>query len=298
MKKFAPSIFVLSALFSIGCSDSAPPANANVAVVQSTPVAATPAPTAPEVPTEFTSAAEALAAGNALFDNGDTEQSIAVFEKAVALDANLAEAHFRLGMAFSLIEAQDQSVTEVPDPTPTPKGKKAPKETKLKSEKAFESAVASYKKLIAANKKDDVAHFYLGLAYNKLNEDEDAAKALKEAVKIKPENTEYQTELGSVLIKLAKYPEAVGVLKKAIVLDATNTKAEDLLAKAEAGRRRVDFSRKDDKKPEPSGAPSRRDSKQQDSSSENSKSKGDKPSDSKNDRDSKSDNKQKAQPKP
>ena len=108
----------------------------------------------------------------------------------------------------------------------------------------------AYKKLIAANKEDDNAYFYLGLSYNKLGEDQDAAKALQEAVKLKPDDVEYQTELGAVQIKLAKYHEAVSTLKKALELDSENIKAQELLEKAEAGANRIEYTpvKKDDKK--------------------------------------------------
>jgi len=109
------------------------------------------------------------------------------------------------------------------------------------SEKAFEKAVSAYKKIIAKNAQDDSAFYNLGRSYNKLDEDEDAEKALRQAVKLKPEETLYQTELGAILIKLAKYDEAIKALKKAIELDAENSEAAELLEKAQAGKKRIDF---------------------------------------------------------
>lgn len=199
---------------------------------------------------EFQNAAEALAEGTRLLDQGETQRAIEVLNKAVELDPNLAEGYFKLGIAYSLVELEGHAISVEPAPTPEGKGKK-PAEVKLNSEIAFEKAVEAYKKMIEANEKDDAAYFYLGLSYNKLNEDEDAAKALREAVKLKPDDAEYQTELGAILIKLAKYPEAVAALKKALELDPTNSKTEDLLEKAEAGRKRVEYVSlpKDDKKP-------------------------------------------------
>jgi len=69
-------------------------------------------------------------------------------------------------------------------------------------------------------------------------------KSLQQAVKLKPDDGEYQTELGVILIKLAQYEEAVAALKKAVSIDSTNLQAESLLEKAEAGRKRVDFGNK------------------------------------------------------
>ena len=191
---------------------------------------------------DFTDANAALAEGTRLLDVGDTERAITVLSRAVELNPDLADAYFQLGIAYALIETRDAAIIEEQvTPTPLPGEKKPRKEPTTESEKAFEKAVAAYKKRIEANDKDDLAYFNLGRAYNKLNDDEEAAKALREAVKLKPEDTEYQTELGSILVKLAEYREAISPLKKAIELDPENSRAIDLLEDAEAGRKRIDF---------------------------------------------------------
>lgn len=235
--------FILAGILaaSAGCSRTSD--SANVAAGQTAGVNA--APTNTPLP-EFTDADAALAEGTKLLDSGETDKAVDALNQAVRLNPELAEAWLRLGIAYALVEKREQTlevVEEQPSPTPTPKGKK-PVEIKTRSQKAFEKAVAAYKKIIAANDQDDAAHFNLGRAYNKLNEDEDAAKELKEAVKLKPDDTEYQTELGAILIKLAKYAEAIPPLKKALELDPGNLRAEELLSDAEAGKKRVDFATK------------------------------------------------------
>ena len=57
-----------------------------------------------------------------------------------------------------------------------------------------------------------------------------------------PDDTEYQTELGAILIKLAEYHEAIAPLKKALELDPENIRAQELLEDAQAGRSRVSYS--------------------------------------------------------
>jgi tetratricopeptide (TPR) repeat protein len=247
MRKVLFSIILGSAaLCFAACSGSNPDSNA-VQVgngdIGSLPIA--------DIPSEFTSAADALTAGNRLFDAGETARAIDAYLQAVKMDPDLAEAYFKLGIAYALVEAEIDSADENDvNSTTEPTSKKA-QEKKKNSEKAFEAAVAAYKKILGKNPEDDVAHFYLGLTYNKLNEDEDAAKSLREAVKLEPDNAEYQTELGAVYIKLAKYHEAVTALKKALELDPENIKAQELLEKAEAGKRRIEFvpPKKDDEKP-------------------------------------------------
>src|SRR5688500_16572995 len=189
-------------------------------------------------PSESTDASAALAEGTIFLDTGEIDKAIDALSQAVKLDPDLALAWFRLGIAYALAEKRDATLpTTSPDET---NGKSA--RVKTNSEKAFEKAVAAYKKMIGINAEDDVAHFNLGRAYNKLNEDENAAKSLKQAVKLKPDDTEYQTELGAIFIKLAQYHEAIPPLKKALELDPDNIRAQELLEDAQAGRSRVNYS--------------------------------------------------------
>ena len=215
----------------------------------------------------YTDANLALADGTKFLDEGDTTKAIEALNQAVKLNPDLAEAWFKLGIAYALVEKRDETVVEANEVQPEQSPKSKPPATN--SEKAFQKAVSAYKKLVDANPEDDVSYFNLGRAYNKLNEDEDAAKALKQAVKIKPDDTEYQTELGAILIKLAQYQEAIPPLKKALELDPENIRALELLEDAEAGRKRVNYSAtpKEDKKPSNSNT----------NSATNSTSPGDKP---------------------
>ncbi|MGI9055208.1 MAG: tetratricopeptide repeat protein [Pyrinomonadaceae bacterium] len=196
------------------------------------------------VPT-FSDAAVALAEGNKYLDLSENEKAIEAYRQAVALDPDLAEAHFQLGIAYALVEKEEDVVEDkLPgevEETSQKKSKKPVKEKKSNSDVAFENAIKLYKKVVAKKPKDDVAFYNLGRAYNKLDEDEDAQKALQSAVKLQPENGEYQTEYGMILIKLAQYDEAIRALKKAVELDETNLRAEDLLEQAQAGKKRVDF---------------------------------------------------------
>lgn len=193
----------------------------------------------------FTDANEAMAEGDKLFDQSENAKAIEAFQQAVKLNPDLAEAYFKLGITYSLWEKENAVAADAPveEPTPAKPVKKGKKDVPVKTEsdKAFESAVKAYKKILAKDPKDDVAQFNIGRSYNKLNEDQEAKKALLQAVKLKPEDSEYQTELGAILVKLAQYQEAENVLKKAVKLDENNSQAAELLEKAEAGRKRIDF---------------------------------------------------------
>lgn len=253
-KIFVASFFVCSVLLQLGCggtTDNTNTSNANaettVANTNSTPsVSATPLP-------DFPDAETAYAEGDKLFDANRTEMAIEAYRQAVDKNPDFADAWFKLGVSYALVEKlneieslNEENPEETPTPTPARRSRnrndKKEKVVRTKdSEKAFEKAVAAYKKILAKNKEDDAAYYNLGRSYNKLDEDEDAQKALKEAVKLKPDEPLYQTEYGAILIKLAQYDEAVRALKKALEIDPENSEAAELLEKAEAGKKRINF---------------------------------------------------------
>jgi tetratricopeptide (TPR) repeat protein len=182
-----------------------------------------------------------LTEGTKFLDTDEVDKAIAALNQAVKLNPDLAEAYFKLGVAYALAETRDSLNLQATPERTSDSNEAKPKEKRPNSEIAFEKATEAYKKVIEANPEDHQANFNLGLAYNKLNEDRNAEKALRQAVKLNPEDSLYQTELGSILIKLAEYREAIGPLKKALELDPDNIEAQEFLEDAEAGRQRIDY---------------------------------------------------------
>lgn len=267
-KFFLVSFLSFSVICSIACGGGSneaenPEVNANSAE-QTGDVAA------------YTDAATALADGNKFFDENQTEKAIEAYKQATKLNPDLAEAHFKLGIALGLLESEQELIETPVEPVETDekdeKDEKGKKEKKSNSVIAFENAITAYKKILKENPKDEVAHFNLGRVYDRLNDDKEARKALEQAVKLKPEDSTYQTELGAILMKLAQYDEAVRALKKAVEIDEGNAQAIELLEEAEAGKKRVDFgaeklkeSLKGTKEPPKSGKTGKSDSGAEDS---------------------------------
>lgn len=188
---------------------------------------------------KFAVADRALAKGIEYLDNNRIEMAIDALKQAVELDGDLALAHFQLGVALSLKESEEEKL--VPDDFDSEDSKQPKKGEKKESEVAFENAVKAFKKLVAKDRKDHAAYFNLGRAYLKLYDDKNARTALERAVRLNDEDAQYRTELGAVLIKLAQYSSAIKQLNKALDLEEDNYRAEDLLVKAKAGRKRVDY---------------------------------------------------------
>ena len=186
------------------------------------------------VPT-FEDAKEALKKGNEYLESSQTKNAIDALKQAIEIDPDLALAHLQLSVAYSAKEKEDEL---------KPLTEESTKLKKKRSITAAENAVKAFKKHLRETPKDDIALFNLGRAHSRLFDDVEAEKAFSRAVKLKPEEGEYQTELGASLIKLAKYSHAVKALNKAIEIDEENFRAEDLLKKAKEGRRRVGFRSK------------------------------------------------------
>jgi tetratricopeptide (TPR) repeat protein len=203
----------------------------------------------PEPVKEFTDANEALTEGKKLLDLDKNKEAVEVFKQAVKISPEMADAHFQLGLAHSLIEsekADNQGLEpEKKDAnTNVNTGKKAkPVATPkvLESEKAFGEALKAYQKIIAKNPKDDIAQYNIGRCYFKLFKDKEAEAALRKATNMNPKSEDYKIELGAVMINLTKYKEAVGILKQVLKMNPNNSQAEAFLEKATAGEKRETY---------------------------------------------------------
>lgn len=160
---------------------------------------------------------------NAYRDDRD-EEAVNELKRAVELDPDFAEAHYRLGNAYLALGNKDEA------------------------EKSFRGAVKAYEKITRRDEKNSDAFYILGLCQEKLGDYEDAIKSLKEAVKTAPEESQARDdkyyELAFAHVKLAQYDEAVRAVNKALEINPNNYPAQDLLEQAKAGAERVADFRK------------------------------------------------------
>jgi len=84
---------------------------------------------------------------------------------------------------------------------------------------------------------------------NRLDRDSEAEKSFREAVRLSPQINEYRIKLGETLMKLAKWGEAVSILRKAAEIEPDNFDLSEKIESAELGRKRLAFA------PSPSPTP-------------------------------------------
>jgi tetratricopeptide (TPR) repeat protein len=162
-----------------------------------------------------------LEEGKQLYISDQDEKAVQVLQEAIKLDPDLAEAHFRLGLAYVAI-GKDQE-----------------------AEDAYKKATEKYKKYFADNGKDDAeAHYNMGQTYAGLHLYSEAVREYRQATRIKDDDADIYYDLGTALTRLAQYDEAAAAFSKSLEIDPENTRAEDALEEAREGVQRIKSGKK------------------------------------------------------
>ncbi len=158
--------------------------------------------------------------GKELYKKDEDDQAKEAFLKATRLDPELAEAYFRLGLAYDALA------------------------DKHEAEDAYKKAIEKYKKFINTNPKDAEAHYNIGQAYAGLHLYGEAVREYRQATHLKPDDGDIYFDLGSALTRLAQYDEAAGAFQKCLDIDPENYRAQDALDEAREGVKRIKTARK------------------------------------------------------
>ena len=162
-----------------------------------------------------------LEKGKLLYQDDDDSGAAQAFEQAVKLDPDLAEAHFRLGLAYEALARSDDA------------------------EGAYKKAIDGYKKYLEDSPDDAEAHYDLGQAYANLHQHSDAVREYRQAIKLKDiDDAAIYYDLGLALTRLAQYDEAVAAFSKSLEIDPDNYRAEDALEEAREGVKRIKVGKK------------------------------------------------------
>lgn len=158
--------------------------------------------------------------GKQLYLSDQDEKAVDILQEAVKLDPDLAEAYFRLGLAYVAVGKEQEA------------------------EDAYKKAVEKYKKYLAENSKDAEAHYNMGQAYAGLHLFSEAVREYRQATHLKDDDADMFYDLGTALSKLAQYDEAVAAFSKSLDIDPNNTRAEDALEEAREGVARIKSGKK------------------------------------------------------
>ncbi|HEX5887758.1 MAG TPA: tetratricopeptide repeat protein [Pyrinomonadaceae bacterium] len=165
-------------------------------------------------------ARELLEKGKQLYRDDQDEEAVKAFQEALKLDPDLAEAHFRLGLAYEALAKRDESEAE------------------------YKKAVEAYRKYLDDHPDDSEAHYDLGQTYAGLGQYSDAIREYRQATKLKEDDPDIYYDLGVAHTKLAQYDAAAAAFSKSLELDPDNYRAQDGLDEAKAGIKRVRAGRK------------------------------------------------------
>jgi cytochrome c-type biogenesis protein CcmH/NrfG len=112
------------------------------------------------------------------------------------------------------------------------------------AETEYKRAVESYKKYVSANPEDAEAFYQFGQVYASLHEYSEAVRQYRQAIKLKEDDADMYYDLGMALMRLAQYDEAATAFSKSLEVDPENYRAEDALAEAREGIKRIQAGRK------------------------------------------------------
>lgn len=158
--------------------------------------------------------------GKELYKEDLDKEAAEAFQQAVKLDPDFAEAHYRLGLAYSALDRENEA------------------------KESLKKSIELYKKIVELNPNDPAAFFNLGQAYSVLHQDEEAARAYRQAIRLKPDDEEAYYQLGMSETRLARYDEATAAFQKALDLDPNDYRVNDALDNAREGTKRIKEGKK------------------------------------------------------
>ena len=161
-----------------------------------------------------------LEKGKQLYRDDQDSEAVAVFQQVVALDPDLAEGHFRLGLGYEALAKSEEA------------------------ESQYKKAVDAYKKYLETNENDAEAHYNLGQTYANLSQFSDAIREYRVATKLKSDDPDMFYDLGTAYTKLAQYDAAAAAFSKSLEIDPDYYRAQDALAEARDGVKRIRAGKK------------------------------------------------------
>ena len=164
--------------------------------------------------------------------NGQTQEALAHYQKAVAWDPNSAASRHDLAVALSMLGRTREAIAQL-EAACRLEPKEAEYEFKLglawNEAGAMDKAVAALEKAVHLDPRHARAWFNLGLARNALGQSEAALEALLRAETLAPDDPQNPYARATILARLDRKPEARLAAERALAINPGYADAQRLL---------------------------------------------------------------------
>ena len=175
--------------------------------------------------------------GDEFSDIEEYRNAIASYKKAIQIKPDYADAHWGLGYTYENMGRNNEAIKKYKDALGYKPNSTVVRDLLSKLEKKF------YEEAILKNPQDATAHMRLGIAYHNSMYFNKAIASFKEAIRIKPNFSEYYYYLGNTYKELVKYgstkekhgyfQKAVSAYKEALRINPNNVLARNNLNELE-----------------------------------------------------------------
>jgi len=171
------------------------------------------------------------------------DRAIGVLRRALELNPKYSIAHNDLGMALKRKGLYDQAIPEfqkaieLEPKNAVPRGNLG---AALNDKRQYDQAIPEFRKAIELDPKNPATHNNLGIALSDTGRYDQAIPEYQKAIELDPKNALAHSNLGLTLNKQGLYDAAIPVLRKAIELDPKNASAHNNLGLALNGKRQYD----------------------------------------------------------
>lgn len=174
----------------------------------------------------------AFAKLGAVYDTaGQKDKAVANYEKAIAINPELAELQGTLGLAY--IENGDIAKAEAAlakTGSADTVDIRTLKALVLFKQNKNQEALAAFDKLLELDQRNTAAHYYRGQVYTRMDQSSSALAAYKKALEIEPNYAPAQYEIAVIQYNSGKYSDAVASYQAVTSADPKNYQAHYNLA--------------------------------------------------------------------
>ncbi len=173
--------------------------------------------------------------GFLLAKNGQTDDAIFHYQKALEICPNYPEAHFNLGIQFAYIGRIDEAIFQYQKAL---EANPSYFEACNNLANAFiktgriNEAVAYYRKALDINPNFAEAHYNLAVILSSIGQEDESLFHYKRALENKPDYLEAHTDIGTILLKAGRINEAIYHFQKALEINPNKISTLQNLAEA------------------------------------------------------------------